>query len=586
MQYSNQDLYKCPPFIPPWPNVVHNQRHCTTTRAGNYQRKLQKSSQHAYPLQSSISLSRQELRANERSSKSEVSEHMLRRKTPNGTLAAGYDGRPVEWAARPHAVKHFLMPVSRTTGGTTYHPQSSPNDQNQAARDNERESLARAEATDISCTENTIPLGERRLGFPSAIGLDSVLNQGPVPHQCGNMSVDQPIPTVLQPMWPPCAGPTSLNDPGPYGSYWPNDAFVPYRPSPLRDTRHQDAMREVPIIGTSQVHFTANSHGEWNPPPNRLPSSYTMASKFAGSVELPQNYPAAEVENPTRKKNSSCSQEECTHQYLQIPLAYRGKRSSLRGVSEHLISTGRGSLGMAASDRSEISQSPFQKMNFHASHTQFKDKVLIWAHSAYISLTSLHRSRRNASTSHHVDRQPKSAIYLRPLRQLSSDPSRHYASINQKSENVQYRMGRSNNLDTPAECNEQWQSFPTPQSKLIDDRLVPNQSLLSSPSSCQNRNFRQTWQSSEFQNPVPYPTLPSIPHIQSIPIVPPLFQYQHEESPSNAAATALDMLERLCQESGWEWLDGMLLGGCLAYGLGEHSKAMNWYLKVLSCDPE
>ncbi|KAL9584021.1 MAG: hypothetical protein Q9212_002362 [Teloschistes hypoglaucus] len=41
---------------------------------------------------------------------------------------------------------------------------------------------------------------------------------------------------------------------------------------------------------------------------------------------------------------------------------------------------------------------------------------------------------------------------------------------------------------------------------------------------------------------------------------------------------------QLCQESGWEWIDGMLLGGCLAYGLGDFRKALKWYTKVLSCD--
>lgn len=31
------------------------------------------------------------------------------------------------------------------------------------------------------------------------------------------------------------------------------------------------------------------------------------------------------------------------------------------------------------------------------------------------------------------------------------------------------------------------------------------------------------------------------------------------------AGTALEMLNAYCAESGWTWLDGMLLGGCLAY---------------------
>lgn len=39
-------------------------------------------------------------------------EHMLRRKTPNGTLAAGYDGTPVQWASKAPALKHVLLPVS------------------------------------------------------------------------------------------------------------------------------------------------------------------------------------------------------------------------------------------------------------------------------------------------------------------------------------------------------------------------------------------------------------------------------------------------------------------------------------------
>jgi len=35
-----------------------------------------------------------------------------------------------------------------------------------------------------------------------------------------------------------------------------------------------------------------------------------------------------------------------------------------------------------------------------------------------------------------------------------------------------------------------------------------------------------------------------------------------------AAYHAVDMLQQLCAESGWRWLDGMLLGGCIAYVRG------------------
>jgi tetratricopeptide (TPR) repeat protein len=42
----------------------------------------------------------------------------------------------------------------------------------------------------------------------------------------------------------------------------------------------------------------------------------------------------------------------------------------------------------------------------------------------------------------------------------------------------------------------------------------------------------------------------------------------------------------MCQETEWQWTDGMHLGGCLAYGLGNFQKALRWYTKVLEMDPK
>jgi hypothetical protein len=50
------------------------------------------------------------------------------------------------------------------------------------------------------------------------------------------------------------------------------------------------------------------------------------------------------------------------------------------------------------------------------------------------------------------------------------------------------------------------------------------------------------------------------------------------------AASSLELLSHLCMESGWEWIDGMLLGGCLAYGLGDYNKAMRWYSRIIARD--
>ncbi|KAL8765791.1 MAG: hypothetical protein Q9209_007230 [Squamulea sp. 1 TL-2023] len=62
-------------------------------------------------------------------------------------------------------------------------------------------------------------------------------------------------------------------------------------------------------------------------------------------------------------------------------------------------------------------------------------------------------------------------------------------------------------------------------------------------------------------------------------------QMDRDASPTTAAVYALDILSELGQQSGWTWTDGLLLGGCLAYGLGDYTKAFKWYSKVLTCDP-
>nr|CAC28786.1 related to UDP-N-ACETYLGLUCOSAMINE--PEPTIDE N-ACETYLGLUCOSAMINYLTRANSFERASE [Neurospora crassa] len=55
-------------------------------------------------------------------------------------------------------------------------------------------------------------------------------------------------------------------------------------------------------------------------------------------------------------------------------------------------------------------------------------------------------------------------------------------------------------------------------------------------------------------------------------------------SPIGAAKTALDVLSNLCEQSGWKWVDGMLLGGCLHYALERYDQALEWFRRVLSID--
>lgn len=55
-------------------------------------------------------------------------------------------------------------------------------------------------------------------------------------------------------------------------------------------------------------------------------------------------------------------------------------------------------------------------------------------------------------------------------------------------------------------------------------------------------------------------------------------------SPPMVAKASLATLSTLCEQSGWKWVDGMLLGGCLHYGLEQYEKALEWFRRIVSLD--
>lgn len=60
--------------------------------------------------------------------------------------------------------------------------------------------------------------------------------------------------------------------------------------------------------------------------------------------------------------------------------------------------------------------------------------------------------------------------------------------------------------------------------------------------------------------------------------------YQEVGSPILNAKASLEMLSTLCERSGWKWVEGMLLGGCLHYGLERYDEALEWFKRIVSLD--
>lgn len=391
-------------------------------------------------------------------------------------------------------------------------------------------------------------------------GADSMLNQS-LPMQSAQQRFyvqnGAYVPTVLPATLQPCLGPTASAGSGPYGPYWPDGVYIPYRPAAFRDTRFNHLNQTgLPFFDAAQQSFNnANtalpgSHGEaggWSTaPPGILSHGTAVKGNF-----------------PPRHSEQKSLDSSLNHRVL--PLHIRTNPST--GFSTN---QGGESFSVLPASNGPGLPGAFPSAHSRAANVEFKEKILSWAHGVYVDLlASIHQARRNSISQAGSDGQPlrlKPSIYPKPPRQPGLDfsqsnspefhrhnsyPSSHYDGRHQKT-NI---LGYSRPVDTTATFQHsrrpsmgQFQQYATSDSQMLD-------------------RLRHT---GRVTVPGPAPRLS--------------FSATGENSTTANAMSALEMLSHLCMESGWEWIDGMLLGGCLAYGLGDYPKAMRWYSRIIARD--
>lgn len=568
---------------------------------------------------------------------SNSSEHMLRRKTPSGTLAAGYDGTPVQWDTRQHAAKHFLMPMADVRSDSVYQPvpamgldrytvsncplmtardhgqrlqqQGQPHQEQQYQRwgtynaSHQDKTLA-VTAEDDANMARTWPSNKCR--FP---GMDSVLNQALAPQYSYSFADGQQNPPVLQPMWPPCLGPTSSNEASPYGPYWPDGAFVPYRPAALRDPRYPSLPDEDQPSGHNREQLKDYRHMNWAAARNMsaLRQSQGLEGDQLCITVQPQKSSAnhgkptidgtrrLQTELPSQQRASSFEQKAHleNNQDYPLPLAYRGKQRSENDDEVQRESAQGSPSWTTTAPCSENESSPMYEYGAQSSNAQFKEKVLIWAHRVYMHLlTSLHHSRKvTRSPQDRTDRQhSRSGIYPKP--------PRHYLSQHSVSRGygIEASIGLHSHTGTPRSCNEEQTNRNGDYHQIARDTRhdwAPKPAAWSNsqvPLATNCRPLQRLWLPVDQLHITAEPPLEFSRHRQhsmgASKFTARLLTQDLLSSPlSTNAQAALEMLSRLCQESDWEWIDGMLLGGCLAYGLEDYGQAMSWYTRVLSADP-
>lgn len=518
-------------------------------------------------------------------SNGDVSEHMLRRKTPSGTLAAGYDASSIQLAARPRPAKHRLVPFSDNVEPASYSganqswhiPVTRPRQTSLMPTLSEKKHLYQDPTTHARQSTNQFQDQHQRYerGLEKGpqpyygVGVDSMLHQGPGLHQHYMYGHSHEVPTVLQPMWPPCPGLTSINHGGPYGPYWPDGEFEPYRPAPLRDPRYGHQLphnaengnfqsgsvgrsdRGIPQTGTSHLY----SH-----PPDSL-TEHRRGWRYT----KPSSFPRRRVPSTNTHDSAEWWQNDRFPPHEQTTV--QGHDSAFLVEPETT-----GSTYVPSGHGINILQ--------QSENIQFKERVLIWAHRAYISLiASIQQSRRTGSANHaRNERQFLSNLYPKPPTQppLGSVAGRIF-NLQSDSHSAERSSERNATIANP--------TIPYPSTTQMSKFRLTNNPFSHQPHSLYPQRSHPRWQARKPESDFAHDSRFQQPFANGIDNSRPT-TFQVESLPTMTALSALEMLSRLCHESSWQWTDGMLLGGCLAYGLGDYTRATKWYTKLLTCDPK
>lgn len=486
-------------------------------------------------------------------------ETSLRRKTPNGTIYAGYDGT----GAGANPQKHQLLPLSDRPESHVSHA-SHPSDgvvkRTFLQHQQRRQGIPEAWTDGIS---GSWPGHQHLQSHGPVPVMDSVLNQLPSQTFHPEQYYGQTVPSVIQPSFQ-YIGPTASGGQGsgPYGPYWHDGTFVPYRPAALRDPRfyhHPISTWQGPLPGALLPHQgllwspAVQQHTSFAQQPDRAWPGVAHFHTQPGSSSVPhfvghRPFPA-----------------DLTHAYP--------KQTGANDVRQFVFGAASATQSTVAADYGPLSP-----------NGQQRDTTFSWALQQYRDLlTFIHQTRRQQQQARHSHGQSnvtqRPSFYPRPPRQ---SPASSALNVNKRRPSAPERRttsdataasasfgsaGAHGELDAPTLRST---SIRHPNTIHVHDNEYQrrashehdrSRSLASQPEKW--RTLRRSSGSS------------ISPMHSSVP---------QDDSPPSRAALALSYMTESCHENNWQWTDGMHLGGCLAYALGDYPKALRWYKKVLEMD--
>ena len=480
-------------------------------------------------------------------------ENTLRRKTPNGTLNAGYEGTAMNCQPQKHQIllvgegERRQKSLDSLAGG-------------KRASFNGRD-FRNAEAWPPWNAHVGHGGTGSQNGFPV---MNGALHQIP-PYYNAQQYFAQTIPSVIQPSFQHL-GPTAPGGQhsGPYGPYWQDGTFEPYRPAAVRDPRFYQQP------GSSQYTYQSQPWQQslWMPESrahiDQLQSGHPT---WHGSNMLPPSMPQRFQEIPHDAS------------YVSMPTA--------RAIGP----------SQQASDGMTTALSVGEEYGSGSVNARQRDRTFAWALQNYRSLLDfLHQTRRQHQTrpgQQHA--QVRTAFYPKPPKLLTSDDA--LPAIRQLNEaSAGARAGNTEGLawSSPHVRDSHGLHRERLESGTGTSKVRPVPVWPSSDPHVQDANAGQRILNEQRQS-LPKPFSPAsqqhsdyfrtLRRSSGSSVATTMSQPFLEDSPPSRAAAALIEMTKLCSSSDWRWIDGMHLGGCLAYGLGNYEKALRWYTKVLEIDP-
>jgi hypothetical protein len=498
-----------------------------------------------------------------------LSDHYLRRKTPNGVLNAAYDGTSVEQTERPHAMKHILLPVTdhfsplgmRSVGLGQDVPMVMPMGQMDSPSPYNTPHMRSPMPLDLwgssypMTPDTASPWTLGRLSAP----MDSVLNQLPIQTAQqlmypANGLIHGFMPPPVQPPFVPTASGSTQT----FGQFWPNQGYQNYIPAATRDL-YWNPIQSFPNSG--QI---AN-YGGWpmnaGPAPGLNPN-FTPTGMFPNTgLALNTHYPSPVGQHQPFPNPPFNAQYQSQQPQPQTPNFAFAPTQPPQSTHYSPLSQGiQNSTNFITPGRSFLSE-----FGANSENSRNRDRVFEQAVVIYQELVKHLASRsRNPGRS-----QTLPLRYPKVPRPVQSDPPMA----------VQRHNSTGNILnDRPPLPNPHRHSFLDGQDhgpRRDMSHQHGNQAWQSESTTPLMRSPPQTGRLLHLRTGADALTHPNLMSLSGHTAQ---MLYQH-------AAAYLEKLEIHCQESNWKWIDGLLLGGSMAFAMADYNKAHDWYSKILKVDP-